>query len=123
MPAEISTLGGGLSTWILLVEDQLALAGDSQLVGLTPVFNPYHLVALKDITGLPDRGLSRGRYLISRWISISSRGVFTISHCFVPSNRWVQLTGTTEPAGKKLVAVRSSEQAGHPFGQDQIASH
>lgn len=74
---------------ILLVEDQLPLAGDSQLVGLTPVFNPYHLAALKDIAGFPDRGLSGGRCLISSWFSISSRGVFTISHCFVSSNRQV----------------------------------
>ena len=123
MPAEISTLDGGLSTWILLVEDQLALAGDSQLVGLTPVFNPCDLVALKDIDGLPDRGLSRGRYLISRWISISSRGVFTISHCFVPSNRQVPLADATEPAGKKLAATPSSEQDDHPFGQEKIARH
>ena len=123
MPAEISTLGGGLSPWILLVEDQLPLAGDSQLVGLTRVLDPYHLAALQDIAGLPDRDLSRGRHLISRWLSISSRGVFTISHYFVPSNRQVQLAGAIEPAGKKLVATQSSEQDDHPFGQAQIASH
>ena len=123
MPAEISTLDGGLSTWILLIEDQLALAGDSQLVGLTRVLDPYHLAPLQDIAGFPDRGLSGGRYLISSWFSISSRGVFTISHCFVPSNRQVPLAGATEPAGKKLAATPSSEQDDHPFGQEQIASH
>ena len=119
MPAEISTLDGGLSNWILLVEDQLALTGDSQLVGLTRVLDPYHLAALQDIAGFPDRGLSGGSYLISSWFSISSRGVFTISHFF----RSVEQAGSTEPAGKKLAATPSSEQDDHPFGQEQIASH
>lgn len=122
MPAEISTLQGGLSTWILLVEDQLALAGDSQLVGFTGMLDPHHLVALQEIAGFPDRGLSGGRCLISAGYSIPSRGVFTIRHCFVPSNRQVQVVGATEPAGKKLAAAPSSEQDDHPFGQEQIAS-
>ena len=123
MPAEISTLGGGLSPWILLVEDQLPLASDSQLVGLTRVFNPYHPAALQDIAGLPDKGLSRRRCLIAGWFNVPGRDVFTIRHCFVPSDRQFQVAGATEPAGKKLAVAPSSEQDDHPFGQGQIASH
>ncbi len=123
MPTEISTLGGGLSTWILLVEDQLALAGDSQLVGLTGVLDPYHLATLQDIAGLPDRGLSLRRCLIAGWFNVLGRDILTIRHCFVPSDRQVQVAGATEPAGKKLAAAPSSEQDDHLFGQEQIASH